>query len=30
LPNITEHFAHVLLFACPQCERAAGIRLRER
>jgi len=21
LPNITEHFAHVLLFACPQCER---------
>jgi hypothetical protein len=21
LQNITEHFAHVLLFACPQCER---------
>jgi hypothetical protein len=21
LRNITEHFAHVLLFACPQCER---------
>jgi len=22
LPSITEHFAHVLLFACLQCERA--------
>ena len=21
LPNIEEHFAHVLLFACPECER---------
>ena len=21
LPDIKEHFAHVLLFACPECER---------
>jgi hypothetical protein len=21
LPNISEHFAHVLLFACPECAR---------
>jgi len=21
LPNTIEHYAHVLLFACPQCER---------
>ena len=21
MPNTTEHFAHVLLFACPECER---------